>query len=368
MLIALSGRISLDHAAGVGETTVLREIWEQHFVLAERVAAPGDRSLELDDPDALRREPEESSDRARRQFKIKPKELTGEPDLAAGAGGGGLAVGAEREPRRNPDRRPGSTSFGDEAGGLDDEEGEPAGHNREVRARAKEIAARLELQEPPPRVARPGGLEIRSLPYRGGGGELDLDRTLDVLAEQPAPSPEDLTVRERRRTKREIVLAVDLSGSMRGERLLTAAATVGALCGALHRDDLAVIAFWSDAAVLLRLGEEAEAGRVIDALLGLDAAGLTNVSFPLEFAATELGAPGRAEQRVLLLSDCVHNAGPDPRIAAARLPRLDVLFDLGGERDSDLAAGLARAGRGTVLPIRNHRDAPPALNRALARS
>ena len=29
----------------------------------------------------------------------------------------------------------------------------------------------------------------------------------------------------------------------------------------------------------------------------------------------------------MLLSDCVHNAGPDPRPFAARLPRLDVLLD-----------------------------------------
>ena len=34
MLLALSGRISLDHALDVGATQVLREIWEHHFVPA----------------------------------------------------------------------------------------------------------------------------------------------------------------------------------------------------------------------------------------------------------------------------------------------------------------------------------------------
>ena len=51
-----------------------------------------------------------------------------------------------------------------------------------------------------------------------------------------------------------MVLLVDVSGSMRGERIRTAAATVGALAGELQRDDLAVVAFWSDAAMLLQLG------------------------------------------------------------------------------------------------------------------
>jgi hypothetical protein len=49
---------------------------------------------------------------------------------------------------------------------------------------------------------------------------------------------------------------------------------------------------------------------------------------------------------VLLLSDCVHNAGPDPRPPAARLPRLDVLLDTSGEQDEELARELARRGRG----------------------
>ena len=46
---------------------------------------------------------------------------------------------------------------------------------------------------------------------------------------------------------------------MRGERIRTAAATVGALAAELDRDDLAVIAFWSDAAVLSHLGQHVPA-------------------------------------------------------------------------------------------------------------
>ena len=87
-----------------------------------------------------------------------------------------------------------------------------------------------------------------SLPYRGGSDDIDLDRTIEVLTERPVPEDEDIVVREQIRTRRAVVLAVDVSGSMRGERIRTAAATVGALAGELRRDDLAVVAFWSDAA------------------------------------------------------------------------------------------------------------------------
>jgi len=50
-----------------------------------------------------------------------------------------------------------------------------------------------------------------------------------VLAERPVPDDEDVMMRDRVRTRRSGVLAVDVSGSMRCERVHTAAATVAAL-------------------------------------------------------------------------------------------------------------------------------------------
>jgi Mg-chelatase subunit ChlD len=159
----------------------------------------------------------------------------------------------------------------------------------EVRARARQIASRLAVPRPrrdPAAVRGPG--EILSLPYRGGSDDIDLDRTIEVLTERPVPEEEDIVVREQVRTRRAVVLAVDVSGSMRGERIRTAAATVGALAGELRRDDLAVVAFWSDAAVLLRLGAPVRPLQLLDELLAIPARGLTNVGFPLPVAAREL--------------------------------------------------------------------------------
>jgi Mg-chelatase subunit ChlD len=200
-----------------------------------------------------------------------------------------------------------------------------------------------------------------SVRYRGGSDDIDLDRTLEALAEHPMPEDEDIVVREQIRTRRSVVLLVDVSGSMRGERVRTAAATVGALAGELVRDDLAVVAFWSDAAVLAHLGQRVPPPRLLDAMLRIPARGLTNVAFPLQVARRELARVPARDARVLLLSDCVHNAGPDPRPLAARLPRLEVLFDTSGEQDPDLARDLARLGRGGLWPIRSYRDVAPAL-------
>jgi uncharacterized protein with von Willebrand factor type A (vWA) domain len=117
---------------------------------------------------------------------------------------------------------------------------------------------------------------------------------------------------------------------MKGERVQTAAATVGALAGELQHDALAVIAFWSDAAILLRLGEPIRPMDLLDTMLRMPARGFTDVSFPRELAREQLARVPVRDARVVLLSDCVHNAGPDPREIAARLPRLDVLIGVSG--------------------------------------
>ncbi len=203
--------------------------------------------------------------------------------------------------------------------------------------------------------------ELVSRSWSGGSDELDLERTLEQIAGSPFPEETDVVVRERVRQRRSVVLVVDVSGSMKGERVRTAAAAVGALAGELARDSVAVVAFWSDAAVLVRRGEQVAPQALLDLLLRVPAQGLTNVTFALETAARQLvGVPHR-DARVLLLSDCVHNAGPDPRPVAARLPRLDVLLDVSGERDVELGRDLARAGRGRVRLIRDHRDVAAAL-------
>ncbi len=258
---------------------------------------------------------------------------------------------------------PGLTEETAEVIALADATAQESASDAATRARARKIAARLAVRRPRRDThARRGVGELTSLRYRGSSDEIDLDRTLDVLAANPVPEDEDIVVRERLHTKRSVVLVVDISGSMKGERVRTAAATVGALAGALNRDNLAVVAFWSDAAVLTRFGDPTTPLGILDTVLRIPARGLTNVQFALDTAAGLLRAVSSPDSRVLLLSDCVHNAGPDPRPTAARIPRLDILLDTSGENDVDLGRDLARLGHGRIRVIRTYRDVGPALS------
>lgn len=321
------------------------------------------------------RRPAERPDRPiRKPLRRKPKTLSDDPSVFVPAGGGGAGLVLDRAGARPG--RPAPPGHGGSAPGVTEEAADLLGapapgdrgpHEAQVRARARQIAQRLSLPRPPRTgPARRGSGALASLPYRGGSDDIDLDRTVEVLAERPVPEPEDIVVRDRVRTKRSVVLAVDVSGSMRGERVRTAAATVAALAGALQRDDLAVIAFWSDAALLVPLGAPVRPLVLLDQLLALPARGLTNVAFPMQLASRQLARIPARDARVVLLSDCVHNAGPDPRPPAGRLPRLDVLLDESGEKDLDLGRELAAAGRGRFARIRTYRDVAPALQRAFS--
>jgi Mg-chelatase subunit ChlD len=239
--------------------------------------------------------------------------------------------------------------------------------DREVVAMAQRIARRLSIRRRPrdPRAERGSG-KLASVPYRYRSDDIDLDKTIEVLTEHPVPEDTDIVVRERMRSRRSAVLIVDVSGSMRGEKVRMAAATVAAVSADLADDQLALVAFWSDAALLKALDTVASSAKLLDQLLRIPARGLTNVHFGLTVAAAELARSAARRRTAILLTDAVHNAGPDPRLLARRFPELHVLLQTDGEHDRPLAADLARLGHGGLADIHTHRDVAPALNRLLA--
>lgn len=236
--------------------------------------------------------------------------------------------------------------------------------DREVTAMAQQIARRLSIRRRPRQHrAQRGAGKLASVPYRYRSDDIDLDRTIEVLAERPVPEDTDIVVRERMRVRYAAVLVVDVSGSMRGEKARIAAATVSALVADLAEDQLALVAFWSDAALVKPLDVQTSGAQLLDHLLRIPAQGLTNVHFGLTVAAAELTRSTARRRTVVLLTDGVHNAGPDPRAVAHRIPELHVLVQVDGEHDLPLAAELARLGHGRLARVQTHRDVAPALNR-----
>ena len=160
------------------------------------------------------------------------------------------------------------------------------------------------------------------------------------------------------------MLLVDVSGSMRGERVRTAAATVGALAG---RAQPATTSRSSRSGPTrrcwCRLGEQVPPLRLLDLLLRMPAQGLTNVAFAAGRSqrASWPRVPARDARRGAAVATACTTPGPTRGRSRARLPRLDVLLDTSGEHDAELGRELARLGRGRLRRIRGYTDVAPAL-------
>lgn len=368
-LLALSARITVAETSERTAESIIRELWETLFVLGPG-GGSGEHRLEIDPNSAAVTRP--GGEATLEPLARRPRVLEEPPTLyQPGQLGGVIVPSSDGSPAAAAVPPPGT----EQPGMASDEQGtlHPAGQRAGDAARAEAvrlarlIARRLAIRRPREREAL-GGDRLGSVPYRYNSDDIDLDRTIEVLTERPFPEDRDIIVRDRVPTRQAVVLLVDVSGSMKGEKLTVAAATVSALAGTMRpSDDLAVIAFWKDAAIVQPLGHRRAPEAVLEQLLAIPARGLTNVAFALEAALGQLRRTNARRRMVLLLSDAVHNAGPDPRGAARRLPRLDVLLETDGEHDVALGTDLARLGRGQLARVASYPDVSVALNHIFAR-
>lgn len=370
-LVALSGRITLYDTAATTPEAVIRQLWEDRLRLRPHRAAPGDRRIEVPDPAVVSDRPAAPEPAGRRPLARQPKQLEATPvTYRPGTVPIVARPGAPREAGEADEELPGAvvamtTDEGAELRSLEEilEAGEP---DPELWAMVDDIARRISSRRRRGEAqAVRGRGTLTTVPYREGSDDIDLDRTLEVLAERPVPEDSDILVRERVQTQRALVLIGDVSGSMRGEKARITAATIAALTTDFPDDELAVVAFWQDAAVLQPLGERVSARQVLTNLLRIPTRGLTNVHWGLTLGLAELERSRSPVRIGILLSDAVHNAGPDPRDVASGYDRLHVLLETDGEHDVALAEDLARAGRGRLVKVAGHGDVPEAVNSLL---
>jgi Mg-chelatase subunit ChlD len=232
--------------------------------------------------------------------------------------------------------------------------------DRSLRAFARRVARRAVLRRAfqlvgPVRAAKHTVREEMEEPWRG---ELDEEETLERLLGKRFPDPGDWVTVRREERRVEMVLMMDTSLSMSGRNLALAAVAAAVLAFKVRDEDLAVVAFESNAKVLSRLGERDTTVRIVDGVLSQPARGFTNIEEALATGRAEL-ARGRGARRAgLLITDGVYTAGGDPVAEAAGFPRLHVLLTEDHIMDAELARRMARLGRGKSFTVKGYADLP----------
>jgi uncharacterized protein with von Willebrand factor type A (vWA) domain len=158
--------------------------------------------------------------------------------------------------------------------------------------------------------------------------------------------------------RQQVVLMVDTSLSMSGEKMALAAVAAAVLALKLHGGDLSVVVFDDHARTVTRLEADEPPDEVVRRMLAQPVRGYTNIAAALELGAAELER-GRNPRKVgLLISDGVATVGPDPLPLAARFNRLHVLLTEDYKMDRELCRQMADLGRGDVFSVASFNDLP----------
>jgi Mg-chelatase subunit ChlD len=231
-----------------------------------------------------------------------------------------------------------------------------------LRELARQLAGRIMVDIGRRGRTRQKGIgKIATQPFRPDAGDLDLDTSLDALAEARAvrglPDVDRLRVRGWRRPGTALCLLVDRSGSMGGRPLATAAMAAAAVA---HRApaDYSVLAFGADVVVAKAQDGYKSASEVVTAVLALRGFGTTNLAGALRVAALQLQRSTAGRRVAVLLSDCRATVAGDARAAARELEELCIVAPAGDAEEALRLAGEVGAGLSTVA---GPTDIPDAL-------
>lgn len=207
-------------------------------------------------------------------------------------------------------------------------------------------------------AARPMRREEEGWPQEG---DLDLDQTLEL----PRPwRPEDLRVVRVVPREAEVVVVLDMSLSMTGEKIALVAVATAIL--RMKLEHVAVVAFDTTAHLLVSAGEPVPVRELVRRVLEVPAQGYTNIEAGLEAGMRQVRRSRRRERVGLLFTDGVANVGADPVGVAARFPRLHVVH-LGAHhpQGARCCQAMARAGRGRIYRARAYADLPTVVRAAV---
>ncbi len=235
-----------------------------------------------------------------------------------------------------------------------------------LRELAKRLAARLFLDVSRRGPVRPRGIgKMVSLPYSPDAGDIDIDASIEAIAEahggRAAIDPDGLRVRGWAKPGTALCLMVDRSGSMGGKPLATSAVAAAAVAWRAPAD-YSVLAFGKDIVVAKSQDVHKDSERVVNDVLSLRGFGTTDVAGALQVAQLQL-LRSRAGRRIaVLLSDCRATVEGDVVAAAAALEELLIIAP---EGDSVEAEKLASAVGARIRCVSGPADVAAALSSLL---
>lgn len=162
-----------------------------------------------------------------------------------------------------------------------------------------------------------------------------------------------------------LVLCIDTSLSMTGEKLALTSVALAIVLLQFHTDPVSLVTFESRASLLWDGRRAMRVREVLEKFVDVPAEGYTDLEEGLRLAHRQMQQLPRPERgrppQAILLTDGKYTAGRDPTALASSFQGLHVL-KMGADRSSrDFCRELARRGAGTYREAQSLEDLPRAM-------
>lgn len=186
--------------------------------------------------------------------------------------------------------------------------------------------------------------------------ELDLENSLEE-----DPSLRALLVEKKEARRAEVIVCLDTSLSMTGKKMAITAVALAVVAMQLEPEDLAIVAFETEATLVKPLGTKLDVYQIVEKFLELPARGLTNIEAGLKIALTQSRLGTQSRKAVILMTDGRYTAGNNPEYLVSQLPRLYVVQTGSPWASARFCRGLAKRGGGKFTRVSQIEDLPKAL-------
>lgn len=189
--------------------------------------------------------------------------------------------------------------------------------------------------------------------------ELDIEETL--------MNPQEPVFQVKAERDHGLVLVLDTSLSMKGEKLALLGATVAAVALSIPSPALAILGFDSEIHEIKKFNEEVSLHDCVERVLSIPPGGFTNISKGLTIAREWIQSARFQQARVILISDGRYTEGIDPVDIAKLLPFVYPV-KIGKEPyGREVMRSIADTGLGSFMEVREMKDLPMQLLQAIRR-
>ncbi|MHA1860364.1 MAG: vWA domain-containing protein [Candidatus Asgardarchaeia archaeon] len=211
------------------------------------------------------------------------------------------------------------------------------------------------------------GSKLRHKEMDIGDSEFDLEATIENSIGREYVTRKDIIALERDRKKKNVVLILDTSGSMYGDKIFNAALSAAVLSYHMRNDRYSIIVFNNDAFMLKSFDEDKKLDEILEEILDTEPIGYTRIDNAIRMASKELKKIKERNKWAIIITDGCYNLGEDPIPLVSMLPKLHVIQIPNPSRTwcEEVCRELAKRGGGKLVKVEFYKEIPSSLLKVL---